>query len=421
MFVSSYHHCGAGPFEIGARRIPVGAVAHDDLAAARTAHRVVRPAAARGDPHHVRAVVGRRRHQHVVAVGDDDGVGVAGQPAAQCALDVVDLTDPVELVAGQVQQHDHLRVDGVGDVRHVHLVDLERRQRGVAGAPPARRPARRPCWRPRRWWRRGPSVPSAAAVIRVVVDLPLVPVTTTVRRPSPSWRRIDLSSVIATRPPIIAPAPRPVTRDAQRAAAPAASATRPRAVTIPGILGARHAASRGRALVGSPCHPDGVSHTGDECRRPSGSWGRPAAEPGEGWAVVDVETSGFRPGQARIVSVAALALGDDGNVEHSVSSLLNPGVDPGPDPCARPDRRDARGPAVLRRRRRRPGRGAARPHARRPQRGFDYSFLAAEAELAGVELPIDTVMCTVELARRLDLGADNLRLETLARIGASAR
>ena len=46
--------------------------------------------------------------------------------------------------------------------------------------------------------------------------------------------------------------------------------------------------------------------------------------------------------------------------------------------------------------------------------GFDYSFLAAEAELVGAELPIDTVMCTVELARRLDLGTENLRLETLA-------
>ena len=44
------------------------------------------------------------------------------------------------------------------------------------------------------------------------------------------------SSVIATNPPIIAPAPRPVTRDAHRAAAPADSATRPRGVTIPGSL-----------------------------------------------------------------------------------------------------------------------------------------------------------------------------------------
>jgi DNA polymerase-3 subunit epsilon len=45
---------------------------------------------------------------------------------------------------------------------------------------------------------------------------------------------------------------------------------------------------------------------------------------------------------------------------------------------------------------------------------FDYAFLAAEAELADTELPIDSVMCTVELARRLELGIDNLRLETLA-------
>jgi DNA polymerase III subunit epsilon len=47
--------------------------------------------------------------------------------------------------------------------------------------------------------------------------------------------------------------------------------------------------------------------------------------------------------------------------------------------------------------------------------GFDYAFLAAEAELVEAALPVDTVMCTVELARRLDLGTENLRLETLAR------
>ena len=135
----------------------------------------------------LRAVVGRRRHQHVVAVGDDDRVGVTGQPGAQRALDVVDLADPVELVAGQIQQHDHRRVDRVGDVRHVHLVDLERGQRRVAGAGQRGHQTRRPCWRPRRWWRPARRVASAAAVIRVVVDLPLVPVTTTVRRPAPSW------------------------------------------------------------------------------------------------------------------------------------------------------------------------------------------------------------------------------------------
>lgn len=129
---------------------------------------------------------------------------------------------------------------------------------------------------------------------------------------------------------------------------------------------------------------------------------------------MDVETSGFRPGQARIVSVAALALSDDGNVEKSLYSLLNPGVDPGPTHvhgltaemlAGQPTFGDVVGDLceVLR------GRTLVAHNV-----GFDYSFLAAEAELVQAELPVDTVMCTVELARRLDLGLENLRLETLA-------
>ncbi|MGV0851393.1 DEDDh family exonuclease [Mycolicibacterium phlei] len=145
------------------------------------------------------------------------------------------------------------------------------------------------------------------------------------------------------------------------------------------------------------------------------SWGRPADVTGSGWAVVDVETSGFRPGQARIVSIAALALGDDGNVEQSLYSLLNPGVDPGPTHVhgltaemleGQPTFADIVDHLIdlL------AGRTLVAHNV-----GFDYSFLAAEAEMVGRELPTDTVMCTVELARRLDLGTENLRLETLAR------
>lgn len=131
--------------------------------------------------------------------------------------------------------------------------------------------------------------------------------------------------------------------------------------------------------------------------------------------MVDVETTGFRPGHARVVSVAALALSDDGNVENSLYSLLDPGVDPGPTHvhgltremlAGQPTFADIAGPLtdVLR------GRTLVAHNV-----GFDYAFLAAEAELVGAELPVDTVMCTVELARRLDLGVDNLKLETLAR------
>lgn len=144
------------------------------------------------------------------------------------------------------------------------------------------------------------------------------------------------------------------------------------------------------------------------------SWGRPASEADAGWAVIDVETSGFRPGQARIISLAVLGLDADGRVEQSVVSLLNPGVDPGPTHVHgltaamledQPQFTDivADVVQVLR------GRTLVAHNV-----AFDYAFLVAEAELADAELPVDTVMCTVELARRLDLGIDNLRLETLA-------
>jgi DNA polymerase-3 subunit epsilon len=143
-------------------------------------------------------------------------------------------------------------------------------------------------------------------------------------------------------------------------------------------------------------------------------WGRPARDPDAGWAVVDVETSGFRPGQARIISIAVLGLDTAGRIEQSVVSLLNPGVDPGPTHVHgltatmledQPQFADIVGDVVevLR------GRTLVAHNV-----GFDYSFLAVEAEIAEAEIPVDSVMCTVELARRLELGVANLRLETLA-------
>src|SRR5579875_3617081 len=100
---------------------------------------------------------------------------------------------------------------------------------------------------------------------------------------------------MATSPPIMAPAPRPVIRDAHRALAPTPSARRPRVVITRLNLAARHGGQRA-GDVGAACDSHDVSHT----------WGRPARQPGAGWAVVDVETSGFRPGHARIISLAAL-------------------------------------------------------------------------------------------------------------------
>ncbi|BBY06097.1 DNA polymerase III subunit epsilon [Mycobacterium noviomagense] len=112
--------------------------------------------------------------------------------------------------------------------------------------------------------------------------------------------------------------------------------------------------------------------------------------------------------------MAALALDAEGRVEQSVVSLLNPGVDPGPTHVHgltaamledQPQFADLVGDLVELLR----GRTLVAHNV-----AFDYAFLAAEAEFANAELPIDTVMCTVELTRRLELGVDNLRLETLA-------
>lgn len=146
----------------------------------------------------------------------------------------------------------------------------------------------------------------------------------------------------------------------------------------------------------------------------SALWGRPARDPGDGWVVVDVETSGFRPGQARVLSVAALALDADGRIERSVSSLVNPGTDPGPTHvhgltaemlAGQPrfaDVFDEVAELLA-------GRTLVAHNV-----AFDYTFLAVEAEMAGAELPVDSVMCTLELVRRLDLGLANLRLQSLA-------
>lgn len=133
------------------------------------------------------------------------------------------------------------------------------------------------------------------------------------------------------------------------------------------------------------------------------------------WVVIDVETSGTDPDHDRIISIAALALANDYTIENSLASLIDPGIDnPGPTKihglttqmlAGQPSFPDiaAQLSTLLR------GRTLVAHNA-----GFDYAFLAAEARKAAVVLPVEEVMCTVELASHLDLGIDNLKLATLA-------
>ncbi len=133
-----------------------------------------------------------------------------------------------------------------------------------------------------------------------------------------------------------------------------------------------------------------------------------------GYVVIDVETSGFDPTTARVLSVAALTLTPAGAVQDSLHTLLDPGVDPGPTHVhgltagmltGQPRYADvaAHLAPLLR------GRILVAHNA-----AFDYAFLAAETRRCGAELPVTDVLCTYELAGRLDLGLASLSLAALA-------
>lgn len=132
------------------------------------------------------------------------------------------------------------------------------------------------------------------------------------------------------------------------------------------------------------------------------------------FTVIDVETSGFDPDRARVLSVAALVVAADGAITDSLHTLLDPGVDPGPTYIHGLTATMLAGhPAytgiadqlatLLR------GRTLVAHNA-----GFDYAFLAAEAHRCGAELPVTSVLCTLELAGQLRLGLDSLKLGALA-------
>lgn len=132
------------------------------------------------------------------------------------------------------------------------------------------------------------------------------------------------------------------------------------------------------------------------------------------WVVVDVETSGTDPQTCRVLSIAALALNPDGTIGDSLVSLLNPDVDPGPTHIHGLTRHTLAG---------QPQFSDIAPALRTlladrilvaHNAAFDYAFLAAEAHRANLTLPTSQVLCTVELATRLNLDTDNLKLATLA-------
>ncbi|WP_217168134.1 TerD family protein [Streptomyces sp. AC512_CC834] len=132
------------------------------------------------------------------------------------------------------------------------------------------------------------------------------------------------------------------------------------------------------------------------------------------WALVDVETSGLVPRRDRVLSVAVVTLGPDGEQTGEFSTLLDPGCDPGPVHVHGLTAERLRGAPDF-------GQVAERIGALLEGRvlvahnaQFDYDFLAHEFARARLRLPVARRLCTLALNRRVDPPTDDLRLGTLA-------
>ncbi|MFC7815681.1 TerD family protein [Streptomyces sp. NPDC057367] len=132
------------------------------------------------------------------------------------------------------------------------------------------------------------------------------------------------------------------------------------------------------------------------------------------WALVDVETSGLVPRRDRVLSLAVVTLGPDGEQTGEYSTLLDPGCDPGPAHVHGLTARRLRGAPVFEQVAERiaallEGRVLVAHNAQ-----FDYDFLAHEFARAGLRLPVARRLCTLALNRRVDPPTDDLTLGTLA-------
>ncbi|MFF7941768.1 TerD family protein [Nocardia gamkensis] len=132
------------------------------------------------------------------------------------------------------------------------------------------------------------------------------------------------------------------------------------------------------------------------------------------YTIVDVETSGLRAAQHRVLSVAALVLDADGRVAREFHTLVDPGCDPGPVHVHGLTAEILRGSprfehvrdalsALL------TGRVMVAHNAH-----FDYGFLASEFGRTGADLPVGRRLCTLALARRVAPPTPDCKLDTLA-------
>ncbi|MFC9185968.1 TerD family protein [Streptomyces cyaneofuscatus] len=132
------------------------------------------------------------------------------------------------------------------------------------------------------------------------------------------------------------------------------------------------------------------------------------------WALVDVETSGVIARRDRVLSVAVVTIGPDGEQTGEFSTLLNPGCDPGPVHVHGLTAERLLGAPTFEQ-------VAGRIGALLQDRvlvahnaQFDYDFLAHEFARARLYLPVSRRLCTLALNRQVDPPAADMNLGTLA-------
>ncbi|WP_328869114.1 TerD family protein [Streptomyces sp. NBC_00287] len=132
------------------------------------------------------------------------------------------------------------------------------------------------------------------------------------------------------------------------------------------------------------------------------------------WALVDVETSGLTARRDRVLSVAVITIGPEGEQTGEFSTLLNPGCDPGPVEVHGLTVERLQGAPTF-------DQVAGRIGAMLQDRvlvahnaQFDYDFLAYEFARARMWLPVSQRLCTLALNRQVDPPTDDMKLGTLA-------
>ncbi|MEV6781486.1 TerD family protein [Streptomyces sp. NPDC051098] len=132
------------------------------------------------------------------------------------------------------------------------------------------------------------------------------------------------------------------------------------------------------------------------------------------WALVDVETSGLTAWRDRVLSIAVITIGPDGEQTGEFSTLLNPGCDPGPVNVHGLTTERLQGAPTF-------DLVAGRIGAMLQDRvlvahnaQFDYDFLAHEFARARMWLPVSQRLCTLVLNRQVDPPTADMKLGTLA-------